>query len=163
LASSRLGDEEAFASDLSAIQYYSGADPRWIQFYEFTFWERYTVDLSYYFPTQGLYQQAFTDAVVQDWRGYTDLFAAVLPDWKDKGIDFKGIVVKGGARIDGTLHADGMEVTIHPGYEDYIEIRVSQNFDNIEISGAKEGPEGFEGNEKIRLKFDGDKPIKFKV
>lgn len=163
LASSRLGAEEAFAKDLSAIQYYSGADPRWIQFYEFTFWERYTIDLSYYFPTQGLYQQAFTDAVVQDWRGYTDLFATVLPGWKKQGVTFKGLVVKGGATIDGSLQGDEMEVTIHPGYEDYIELRVSQDFENIAVTGMKEGPSQIKGNQKVKLFFNGTEPINLSI
>lgn len=163
LASSRLGAEEAFAKDLSAIQYYSGADPRWIQFYEFTFWERYTIDLSYYFPTQGLYQQAFTDAVVQDWRGFTEIFATVLPEWKRQGIEFKGLVVKGGFTIDGRLKGDEMEVTLHPGFEEYIELQVSQPFEKIKVTGAKEGTSEFRGNEKVKLYFNGSEPIKLSI
>jgi len=159
LASSRLGAEEALAKDLSAIQYYSGADPRWIQFYEFTFWERYTIDLSYYFPTQGLYQQAFTDALVSDWRGYTELFAAVLPAWKKEGVSFKGLVVKGGATIDGELTEDSMYVTIHPGYENFIELRVAQACEDISVKGARDAPETIKGNEKVKLGFNGANPI----
>lgn len=160
LASSRLGAEEAFAKDLSAIQYYSGADPRWIQFYEFTFWERYTIDLSYYFPTQGLYQQAFTDAVVSDWRGYTELFAAILDEWKADGLHFKDIVVKGGASISGHIDKDQMEITIKPGFEEYIELKVSQDIQGIKVTGQKEGPDQLNGYEKVKLTFDGKNPIK---
>ncbi|MGK7395489.1 MAG: hypothetical protein ACNS62_13010 [Candidatus Cyclobacteriaceae bacterium M3_2C_046] len=159
LASSRMGSEEAFARDLSAIQYFAGADPRWIQFYEFTFWERYTLNLSYYFPTQGLYQQAFTDAVVQDWRGYIDLFATLLPEWKTQGLSFHGIVVDGGAEISGNWKDDHFKVSIKPGFTENIELQVSQQADHIHASGHKEGPDHFEGNQRVTLTFDGDTPI----
>ena len=159
LASSRMGSEEGFMSDLKSIQYFAGADPDWIQFYEFTFWERYTIHLSYYFPTHGLYQQAFSDALVQDWQGFTELFATVLPEWKEKGVSFKGLVVKGGAIIDGEMKGDEFQVTIHPGWEDYIDLKVAQDVENIEATGQKVGPETFNGSEKVRFEFDGEEPV----
>ena len=159
LASSRLGSEEGLMNDLDPIQYYAGADPKWIQFYEFTFWERYTIHLSYYFPTHGLYQQALSDALVQDWQGFTELFATVLPEWKEKGVSFKGLVVKGGAIIDGEMKGDEFSITIHPGWEESIELRISQDAENITASGQKEGPETFNGNQKMKFQFDGDNQI----
>lgn len=163
LASSRLGSEEGLMSDLNAIQYFAGADPNWIQFYEFTFWERHTIHLSYYFPTHGLYQQAFTDALVQDWQGFTDLFATVFPEWKEKGVSFKGLVVKGGAIIDGEMKGDKFSITIHPGWEEFIELKVSQDMKNIKATGQKEGPDTFSGNEKVRFEFDGKEPVIIRI
>ncbi len=159
LASSRMRSPGAFEKDLSAVQYYAGADPRWIQFYEFTFWERTSLHLSYYFPTQGLYQQAFTDALVQDWRGYIDLFAAVLPQWEEQTIAFKGLTAAGGVTLEGEWDNGGFQVIIYPGNKEEIEVRVSRDIEGISATGQKEGPVDFDGNQKVSFVFDGKEPI----
>ncbi|NJM93451.1 MAG: hypothetical protein HC842_01235 [Cytophagales bacterium] len=101
LASSRMGSPEALASDLSAAQYCAHADPRWIQFYEFTFWQRWTLSTAYYFPTHGLYQQAITDALVQDWRDTVDVFACLLPTWEQAEFSFHGLHTLNGVAVSG--------------------------------------------------------------
>jgi len=101
LASCRMHDPEAFARDLSAIQPCRGADPRWIQFYESSFWEGWHLAKSYYFPMMGLYLQAFTDVVVQDWKGTVELFGCVLPDWRTSEFSFHGIRSLNGCVVSG--------------------------------------------------------------
>ena len=159
LASSRMRSPEGFKTDINAVQYYAGADPRWIQFYEYTFWERWHLKLAYYFPTQGLYQQAYTNAIVQDWRGYADIFACLLPEWKKEKIAFKGLRVTGGAKVSGQWDNGSFSVTLSPGSKKEVEVRISQNIKGITATGQKEGPESFNGNEIVRFTFDGDKEI----
>ncbi len=162
LASSRMRSPEGFTKDMSAVQYFAGADPRWIQFYEYTFWERWHLKLAYYFPTQGLYHQAYTDAVVQDWRGYTDIFACLLPEWKKETLSFKGIRVSGGAAISGEWNNGNFIVNITPGWEKDIEVRISQDVKGIKAAGQKQGTDSFNGNEVVKFTFDGAYDIQLK-
>jgi hypothetical protein len=95
----------------------------------------------------------------KDWQGYTRLFAAMLPDWNKEGVSFRGLVVKGGATVDGAWKDGRFRVTIHPGWEDFIEINVSADANVIRASGQKAGPEAFPRNKKVRFDFQGDTPI----
>ena len=159
LASSRLGQAEGLASDLSAIQYCANADPRWIQFYEFTFWERYTLHLSYYFPTQGLYQQAFTDALVQDWQGYTELFGCIIDGWKQERVAFKGLYTLNGVSVDGYWDSGKMRVVLNPNGADHVRIMVSTAEGTIQAKGQKDGVDGFLPGEIVEFAFEGEQPI----
>ncbi len=159
LASSRMRSPEGFAKDMYAVQFYAGADPRWIQFYEYTFWERWHLKLAYYFPTQGLYHQAYTDAIVQDWRGYTDIFACLLPEWKNNDLAFKGICVTGGATVSGNWNKGNFTVNLTPGWKKEIEVRISQDVKNINANGQQEGPKTFNGNQVVKFVFDGANDI----
>lgn len=159
LSSSRMRSPSAFSKELSAIQYYAGADPRWIQFYEYTFWERYTLNLAYYFPTHGLYQQAFTDAVIQDWRGYIDLFPALLKRWEKDPLVFKGLTLRGGIKAEGKWDKGNFKVTLNPGNKEEFKLRVSRDIENIHANGQKKGPDTFAGNQLVSFTFNGEKPI----
>jgi len=159
LASCRMKSPEDARKDLDAIQPCHGADPMWIQFYESSFWERWHVSKSYYFPMMALYQQGITDMLVQDWRGYTDLLACIHPDWEKSSFAFKGIRTLGGAEISGTWNKRKFVITIKPGNAAYIDLNVSQQNRLITSSGQAEGPRRFNGNELVRLKFDGKKNI----
>ena len=159
LASSRLGNPRGLARDLSAAQYCAHADPRWIQFYEFTFWERWTLNTAYYFPTHGLYQQAFTDALVQDWRGFIDLFACVLDTWKDTSFSFKGIYTLNGISVDGIWDHGKISVILNPNGAREIELRVSEELGTIAASGQKNHIRSFSGVDIVTLVFDGNTPV----
>ena len=159
LASSRLGKPEGLASDLTAAQYCAQADPRWIQFYEFTFWERYTSKLSYYFPTHGLYQQALSDAVVQDWQGFTDVFACILPQWKSQRFSFKGLYTLKGASVDGVWDNGSYRIVLNPNGADELPIRISGGTGDIRVSGAKNDVRTIQAGEKIVVVFDGTNPV----
>ncbi len=159
LASSRMRSPQGFAKDMYAVQFYAGADPRWIQFYEYTFWERWHLKLAYYFPTQGLYHQAYTDAVVQDWRRYIDIFACLLPEWEKEKIAFKGLRVTGGASVSGQWNKGSCSLTLSPGWKKEIEVRISQNVKGIKANGQKDGPETFDGNQVVKFVFDSDNDI----
>lgn len=160
LASSRMRSEEGFMKDMEAVQYYAGADPRWIQFYEFTFWERWHLKLAYYFPTHGLYQQAYTDAVVQDWRGYTDIFPCILPVWENERLAFKGLRVSGGATVNGSFVDGSFEVELVPGWAKETRLRVSRDIRGITVEGQKEGPGLIDGNQVYDYVFDSVNPIR---
>lgn len=153
LASSRLGNPGGLASDLSAAQYCAHADPRWIQFYEFTFWERYTLNTAYYFPTHGLYQQALTDALVQDWQGYVELFACMMEEWKTQKISFKGLYSLGGVSVDGHWDNGKFSVIIHPNGAGSVQLKISTVTGTIQISGDKNEIRLCKAGEKILLDF----------
>jgi len=158
-SSCRMGEPLEAQKDLNGIQPCHGADPMWIQFYESSFWERWHVSKSYYFPMHGLYQQAFTDALVQDWRGFTDIFACLLPDWENKKISFHGLVTLGGAAVSGEYFNGKYTITIFPGKSEAIDLRVSRNDKQIIAKGFKEGQKVFAGKKRMRFIFDGKRPI----
>lgn len=162
LASCRMQSPAEAKKDLDAIQPCHGADPLWIQFYESSFWERWHVSKAYYFPMMGLYQQALTDALVQDWRGYTELFACLLPGWENKQIAFHGIRTIGGAILSGTWDKGKFTITIEPGKAKSIELRIAQPCEKIRAKGFKEGKKIFKGNEIVSFVFDGNNKIKIK-
>lgn len=159
LSSSRLGQPDGLESDLSAAQFCAHADPRWIQFYEFTFWERYTLHTAYYFPTQGLYQQALTDALVQDWQGFTDLFACVLKKWHDKRFAFKGIYTLNGVSVDGVWDNGKFRVTLHPNGAEKLEIRVSAGQSTVNVNGNKNNEKSMNPGDIVTISFDGNNPV----
>ncbi|MDD6210755.1 MAG: hypothetical protein PUB21_09150 [Bacteroidales bacterium] len=160
LASCRMRDAAAVEKDLSAIQLCRGADPRWIQFYESSFWEGWHLSKSYYFPMMALYLQMYTDALVQDWRGYVDLFPCLLEGWGKDKFSFHGIHVKDGAIIDGRWDNGKFEVTILPGASAAIELMVTPETGTIRAEGQKEGPATFKSGEKVTLAFKDAKPIR---
>lgn len=158
LTSCRLRSPESLEKDLSAIQPCRGADPRWIQFYESSFWEGWHLPKSYYFPMMGLYLQTFTDALVQDWRGYTDLFACLLPGWEQKHIAFHGIQ-SGGVEVSGRWDNGQFEVTLTPVSANTLSLRVSRDLHAITANGQKKGPATFSGNQVVSFEFFGTQPI----
>ena len=159
LASSRMGDPRELASDLSAAQYCAHADPRWIQFYEFTFWERYTLSTAYYFPTEGLYQQAYADAILQDWQGYMELFGCLLSDWRKHSITFKGLHTLNGISVDGNWNQGEIDITIHPNGAKSIPLKISSINGKLIAEGQQEGPRIFDAGEQINLVFNENKTI----
>ncbi len=159
LASSRLGQGESFARDMTAPQFCAQADPRWIQFYEYTFWERWTVHLAYYFVTHGLYQQAYTDALVQDWRGYVEVFAALMPDWKEDSIDFKGITTINGITIDGHRNDGHLRLVIHPNGASTISLKVSSFEGDLNISGDAETLGKIPAGRLVTIELDPEKEV----
>ncbi len=161
LASSRMGSPEGLNSDLHAIQYCAHADPRWVQFYEFTFWERYTLHTAYYFVTQGLYQQALSDALVQDWQGFTDVFATILPQWKNERFSFKGLYTLKGVSVDGVWDNGSYRIVLNPNGADELPMRISGGTGEIKVSGAKNHINTFQAGEKILVVFDGNNPVIF--
>lgn len=159
LSSSRLGQPDGLESDLNAAQYCAHADPRWIQFYEFTFWERYTLHTAYYFPTHGLYQQALTDALVQDWQGFTDIFACMLPGWKDKRFAFKGIYTSGGVSVDGVWDNGKFRITLYPNGAEKLDIRVSEGQSDVKVKNDKNGLKSFNPGEIVTIGFEASEPV----
>ncbi len=120
---------------MSAAQYCEHADPRWIQCYEFTFWERYTLATAYYFPTHGLYQQAYTDALVQDWQGYVNIFACLVDAWNIAPLIFKGLYTLNGVSVEGIWDNGKIDVLLHPNGTSNIKIKISTATGVIGISG----------------------------
>lgn len=159
LSSSRMGSPDGLNSDLHAIQYCAQADPRWVQFYEFTFWERYTLHTAYYFVTQGLYQQALSDALVQDWQGFTDIFATVLPQWEKQRFSFKGLYTLHGVSVDGVWDNGRFRIVLNPNGADQLLIRISDGTGEIKVSGAKNDVNTIQTGEKVLVIFDGNNPI----
>ena len=155
LASCRMRDAEAVEKDLSAIQLCRGADPRWIQFYESSFWEGWHLNKSYYFPMMALYLQMYTDALVQDWRGYVDLFPCLLKGWADSEFSFQGITVLGGASVDGEWKKGKFRVTLLPtDFSQEIVVRVTPEVGTIKATGQKEGASTFQPGEVVRFTFN---------
>jgi hypothetical protein len=159
LTSARMKNPEEFAKDLSAIQPCHAADPRWIQFYESSSWEGWHKPKAYYFPMMGLYLQAFTDCIVQDWQGYTDIFGCLLPAWQDSTFSFHGLYTLGGVSVNGKWEKGNFEIMLHPGKTNNIVLQVSQET-TIRASGHKKGPYRFSGNEKVAFVFNNKAPIK---
>ena len=160
LASCRMKDPQAVEKDLSAIQLCRGADPRWIQFYESSFWEGWHLSKAYYFPMMALYLQMYTDVLVQDWRGYTDLFPCLFKDWEKTKFTFHGIHVNGGTMIDGAWDNGKIQVTLTPLGAHTIELHVTPAIGTIRAEGQKEGPATFEPGERVLFTFDGEKSIR---
>ena len=160
LASCRMRDADAVEKDLSAIQLCRGADPRWIQFYESSFWEGWHLRKSYYFPMMALYLQMYTDALVQDWRGYVDLFPCLLKDWDTGNLSFHGICVSGGATVDGSWRNGKFNVTITPAADSKdIVLMVTPKVGTIKARGQQEGASSFQSGEQVRFTFNGSNPI----
>ncbi len=159
LASCRMKSPENALKDLNNIQPCHGADPMWIQFYESSFWERWHVSKSYYFPMMGLYQQGITDMLVQDWQGYVDVLGCIHSDWYKKSFAFNDITTLGGAQISGDWKNNKFKIVIKPGKSAYIDLQVSLEKFKISAKGQAEGPRIFKGNELVRFKFDGQNPI----
>ena len=160
LTSCRMRDPAALKKDLLGIQPCHGADPRWIQFYESSFWPGWHMNKSYYFPMMALYLDTFTDAIVQDWRGYTDLFACLLPEWQGLPLTFKGIRTAQGITVSGYLKGQEMNVIIQPSGAKDADIRVSGKWKHLSADGMKDGPSIFEGNQVVHFVFDGAKAIR---
>jgi len=159
LSSCRMRNPLEMKKDLNSVQPCHGADPMWIQFYESSFWENWHVMKAYYFPMMALYLQAYTDAIVQDWRGYTDVFACIQPEWKTKSFSFHGIHTLGGTIVSGEWNNGQFEITIEKGNSEFIDVRVSQPVSKINVTGQSQGPSSFKGNETVKLRFDGKKEI----
>ncbi|TVQ11167.1 MAG: hypothetical protein EA361_12995 [Bacteroidetes bacterium] len=159
LSSSRMGSPEGLNSDLSAIQYCAHADPRWIQFYEYTFWERWTLSTAYYFVTHGLYQQALSDAIVQDWQGFVDIFSSILPQWADQRFSFKGLYTLHGVSVDGVWDNGHFRIVLNPNGASELPLRISRGTRKIKVSGAVNDPETIEPGEKVVVVFDGNNPV----
>lgn len=159
LASVRMRAPQEAEKDLRAIQPCRSADPRWIQFYESSFQEGWHLNKSYYFPMCGLFLQGFTDTLAQDWRGYLDLFACLLPGWEDERIDFHGFHARGGVVASGTWNKGRFSVTLRPRGASSVRVRVSQPAE-IAAEGQALGPDFFAGNEVVELTFKSRTPIK---
>jgi hypothetical protein len=160
LASVRMRAPEEFEKDLLAIQPCRSADPRWIQFYESSFQEGWHLSKAYYFPMSGLYLQAFTDCLVQDWRGFIDVFACLLPCWRDRGISFSGLRARGDVILSGSWNAGMVQLLIVPGKRSppKIQIMISQPCAHLRISGHDSGPDHIAGGEVVELGI-GSEPI----
>ena len=159
LASCRLGQPQALRHDLGAIQPCHGADPRWIQFYESSFWPGWHMNKSYYLPMTGLYLQTFTDALVQDWRGEVDLFACILPEWEEKELTFYGIRTLKGITVSGIRNKDGFKVQLDPGQAQNVILKIHHHGDGIKAGGQKQGPAVFSGHESVPFVFEHGTPI----
>ncbi len=159
LASARMGDGEALETDLRAIQPCRMADPRWIQFYESSFIEGWHLKKAYYFTTSGLYLQAFTDCLVQDWRGFVDLFACLLPGWAERSLGFEGLRARGGVILSGAWQQGGFEVTLRPAGATSVRLRVGRADARVHATGQATGPADFAGMQVVELTFDAENPI----
>ena len=159
LASARMRAPAELEKDLRAIQPCRMADPRWIQFYESSYQEGWHLSKAYYFTTSGLYLQAFTDTLLQDWRGYADLFACLLPGWETKRFSFAGWRVRGGAAISATWNRGRFKVVIRPKKAESIRVRISRPDITVTATGQASGPAEFPGNTIVEFTFNGRKPI----
>ncbi|WP_373497169.1 glycosyl hydrolase family 95 catalytic domain-containing protein [Aquiflexum sp.] len=161
LSSSRMGSPEGLNSDLHAIQYAAHADPRWVQFYEYTFWERYTLHTAYYFVTHGLYQQALSDALVQDWQGFADIFATVLPQWENRRFSFKGLHTLKWVSVDGVWDNGHFRIVLNPNGAQELPLRISGGKGNIKVTGARNDISSIKTGEEVLVVFEGDNPVVF--
>ncbi len=159
LASCRMKDPAQLEKDLWTIQTCHGADPRWIQFYESSFWPGWHENKSYYFPMMALYLETFTDAVVQDWRGYTDLFGCMLPEWKDQKLSFRGIHTAQGISLSGYVKGQEMKVTVEASGATEFDIMITGDLSGIRATGMKSGPKEFNGNKVVHFVLNGQDPI----
>lgn len=112
LASARMGDGEALQADLDLVQPARYADGQWFQFYESSCRLGWQHKKPYYFPTSGLYLQALTEAVAQDWRGRIDFFSALPPSWRDGRLSFRGLQMRGGIIATGWCEPDGFRIKL---------------------------------------------------
>lgn len=159
LASVRMRLPNQAAKDLSAIQICRGADPRWIQFYESSFWTGWHFNKAYYFPMHGLFMQAFTDVLVQDWRGYVDLFACIFDNWKDQTFSFRGLRTLGGISVDGRWDKGRIKIVLHPNGVKTVKVRVSSDCGMLQAIGQKNGPVSFPSADIVSFVFHGDQTI----
>lgn len=111
LASARMGDGRALQEDLDLVQPARFADGLWFQFYESSCRHGWQHKKPYYFPASGLYLQALTDAVAQDWRGRIDFFRALPPAWLKGRTAFHGLRMRGGLTASGWYEEGRFEVT----------------------------------------------------
>ncbi len=159
LASCRMKDPGQLQKDLSAIQPCHGADPRWIQFYESSFWTGWHYAKAYYFPMHALYLQTFTGTVVQDWRGHTEIFPCLLPQWKNDTLQFHGIRTKAGVEINGSWHKGKINIELIPHKTREITLSIAQPIQKLKAKGQHKGPVNFNGNQKVTFVFKGNNPI----
>jgi len=159
LSSVRMRAPDQAERDLWGVQPCRSADPRWIQFYESSFIEGWHLRKSYYFTMSGLYLQAFTDTLVQDWRGYVDLFACLLPGWDEGEIAFHGVRARGGVIVSGEWRKGSFTVRLDPDGAESVSVRVSRPRVAVRASGQADGPAEFPGNEVVELTFDAARPI----
>lgn len=110
LASARMGDGRALQEDLDLVQPARFADGLWFQFYESSCRLGWQHKKPYYFPASGLYLQALTDAVAQDWRGRVEFFRALPPGWLAGRTAFQGLRMRGGLTAGGWLDNGDFEV-----------------------------------------------------
>jgi hypothetical protein len=103
--------------------------------------------------TQGLYQQAYTDAVVQDWRGYIEIFASLMPHWGNDPIEFKGMTVNGGITIDGIRKRGKLRLVIHPGPADSARLKISSLEGTLKVEGDVDTIGSLKAGEITELKF----------
>jgi hypothetical protein len=162
LASCRLGSAVDLEKDISTIQLCRGADPRWIQFYESSFWPGWHLNKSYYFPMMGLFMQTFTDAVLQDWEGYINYFNCILPQWNQEPLRFKGLQSLNGVVSNGWYHNGDFEIEIIPGKSNSTKIKISEGNRPVVAEGTADGNVEFKTNELVTLNFDGQNPIVLK-
>ena len=159
LASCRMRNAEAVEKDLTTIQLCRGADPRWIQFYESSFWEGWHLSKSYYFPMMALYLQMYTDALVQDWQGYIDLFPCLLKGWDKDDLAFHGIRVLGGAVVSGKWKSGKLNVIVTPGTAREITLMVTPEAGIIMAKGQQNGPATFRSGQRVQFTFNSSQPI----
>jgi hypothetical protein len=155
LASARMRSPAELEKDLYAIQPCRSADPNWIQFYESSFQEGWHLSKSYYFPMSGLYLQAFTDCLVQDWRGHLDVFACLLPQWRSGSVSFHGIRARGDLTVSGSWDAGRIHLAITPGKNspEKIQVRISQPLERLVVVDAAGAPPQASGNQIFEVHF----------
>ncbi len=159
LASVRMREPNQALKDLSAIQMCRGADPRWIQFYESSFWTGWHFNKAYYFPMHALFMQGFTDMLVQDWRGYVDLFACVFDEWKDQSFSFAGIHTLDGISVDGNWDHGRIKIVLHPNGAKTVKLRISSDSGMFQAVGQKHGPASFRSGDIVSFVFSGSQAI----
>ena len=68
--------------------------------------------------------QALTDSVVQCVRGYPDVFAALLPEWRNKHIRFENIRCRDGLILSGEWNKGRYRIAVNAPREMATEIHV---------------------------------------
>jgi len=110
-------------------------------------------------PDPWLYQQALTDALVQDWQGYTNLFASLLDEWREDKFAFKGLYTLGGTSVEEIWDNGNFNLKLIPGSEPDITLKISAGSGPVQVSGDRGQPGSFNINERVSLTFDGENPI----
>ncbi len=159
LSSVRMRAPGEAERDLWAARTCRAGDPRWTQFYEGSSLEGWHLWRAYYFTMSGLYLQGFTDTLVQDWRGYLDLFACLLAGWAEKEFAFHGFRVRGGVVVSGQWHDGSFRVTLAPGAAKTVRVRVSRPGITVAAEGQASGPARFNAREVVEFEFNDDVPI----
>jgi len=107
----------------------------------------------------GLYQQAITDALVQDWQGYTEVFASLIPKWRNQHFSFKGLYTHNNVSIDGTWDNGKFYLKLKPNGAAKITIKISlPQEEKLMITGS-ENLTNAVSNELLELEFDGNTKI----